>query len=384
MEMESLPAEHFPEGKKSNERNDIKGNEETMPCRICGIEIPVFDSVLCGISSAYIYYSHPAAFEPYSIPIYYCETCAHMQIPYVANKDMYDDYCYLGFITNSFEAERKRQLEIMVNASSDRGLFVDIGCGGGNCLEIAREMFEDILGVEPSKAFGKVLADKGIPHITDYFSRELLGERRCDFFFSSQVFDHLENPLEILKDIYAICNDNAVGMIEVPNGQTNWMEKEFAYVTTEHVSYFSPLSLASLANKAGFSVEYCNCYDGKNLEVLLRKRIPKRSFTEEIGKMVMTLEGLPQDKNVSFWGIGLKMIAILPFIEKHARIYRLYDSDHEKHGRYVPGCKTMISDPSDGNVNDNDVIVLVSTKYDNEIQDALRNRFGYTGEIRII
>jgi len=374
-----------PKNKAINNENCEAGYFNEMECRICYNPMPYIESIMCGISSGANFYSKPIDIESYKIPIYYCYDCTHMQIPYLIPEEIYNEYCYSGYVTNNyFSTERKRQIDFMCNVNKSRGLFIDIGCGEGSCLEIAKEKFDEVLGIEPSKVYGKILSDKRIPYITDYFSKELLGERRCDFFFSSQVFEHLTDPISVLKDIYSVCNDNGVGIIEVPNGELNWIEKDFTYIIPDHINYFSPQSLIKMANKAGFSVNYCNCYDGKNLEILLHKRVVINSFADMMQTIIKKLEDLPKNKEISFWGAGAKMFALLPLIEKHASIKNIYDNDPGKHNCYIPGCKTSIIKPSVESVNANDIIVLINTKYDQEIIDELREKYGYRGDIRVI
>jgi len=205
-----------------------------MTCRICGKKVSVFESVVISnnITGGNMFSCHPSVLaSDVSIDLFYCSDCQHMQFHNVLSEITYTNYGY----TNSYKVSNyltdiyDRQISSLVKKSRRGGLFVDIGCGAGYALEVAQKYFQNILGIEPSKQFSEVLSRKNIPLINDYFSKEILNEKgiKIDTFFSSQVFEHLDNPLSILQDIYDLCNENAVGIIEVPDGQLVWEKKDF-------------------------------------------------------------------------------------------------------------------------------------------------------------
>jgi SAM-dependent methyltransferase len=317
------------------------------------------------------------------VDIFFCHCCRHMQIPYILTPDYYDDYYYdSSFREKYFLIDRTRQINTLASLAPKDGLLIDIGCGTGKNLEIAREKFDNILGIEPSARKIEQLKKRGIPYIDGYFTREMMKDKRCSSFISTHVIDHIEHPLTILQDIFSVCYDGAVGIIEVTNGQLCWEGKDFPSIIAEHVNYFSPLSLSKLAYQAGFIVEGCNVIlEGKNLEVLLRKPVPKDSFTNKRMCLIQKISEFPPDKIISIWGAGAKIFTYLRILERFLNIHSLYDSDPAKHGQYIPGCKTSISKPTFEDIQKNEIILLTNTNYDAEIVRILRETYCYKGDI---
>lgn len=315
----------------------------------------------------------------------YCFDCQHLQIPYILSWQHYDAYDEpdLQYITKHLLGEdRKRQLALLEKYAPQKKLLIDIGCDTGDFLESAQRYFAEVVGIEPSVKSCEILKRKGIHHINAYFTRDLFIDNPIDAFYSSQVFEHLAEPLTVMKDIYAVCRDGAVGIIEVPDGQKIWEAKSFGYVVNEHINYFSPLSLTLLAARSGFSVECCNAYDGKNIEILLRKERQKnKNFTDRRDKIIVFIKSLPQNKRISAFGAGKNSHALMRLIEKHLSITNWYDNNPAVQGRYVVNCATKISAPNSERIRQDDIILLFNTRYDHAIVDELRTKYEYKGEI---
>jgi SAM-dependent methyltransferase len=385
-----IAGDSFPLGPPRGGETEAVVMRKTMNCRICGAELTARDSTEVREAGTGCYGSPHVQLEKRRTDIFYCDACNHMQFPFLLSERVYDAYEY----DNDYRVSRyvldiyHRQMKTLAERVPDRriledGLFVDIGCGAGNALTAAGDYFSNVLGIEPSDQFAKELERKGIPYLHTYFSEEIMKSlgKKIDVFYSSQVFEHLEAPLEVLRDVFRACSEGAYGMVEVPDGQRVWERKEFSYLNLEHVNNYSPLSLSRLACKAGFLVEYCNVHDGKNIEILMRKPRFKPSFSACLENTISTIRAFPADAVVSVWGAGEKALSILPLFEKYARIHAIYDNDPSKHGRYIPDCKTPICRPSPEDVRQNDIIVLQGTKYDRDIQKDLEEKYRFRGRI---
>jgi SAM-dependent methyltransferase len=334
------------------------------------------------------YYAEYTPSDEVSLDVFYCYNCQHGQISNKVFDGFYKDYDrpYLNFsFTTLQRGEHKRQLSLLEKYARTKGLLVDIGCDTGAFLEEGGLIFKEIIGIEPSTVACEILKGKSIPYINDYFSKEVFQGRCCDAFFCAQVFEHLSDPLQVLSDLHSVCNEGAVGIIEVPDGQRIWEEKDVPYLIMEHINYWSPASLMRLATKVGFHVQYCNTYDGKNIEILLKKPLVRtKTFSEKRDKLVAFISQLPKDKRISAWGAGVPACDSMAIIEKHIAVSNWYDINPGLHGKYGAGCKTRISKPDAKNIKGDDIILLFNTKYDDQIKDNLRNQYKYDGQILAI
>jgi 2-polyprenyl-3-methyl-5-hydroxy-6-metoxy-1,4-benzoquinol methylase len=356
-------------------------------CRICHSPMQKIDTLNINGSNEYVL--EYTLNKEFPIDVFFCQDCYHGQLASTISATHYNKYenLNLEFVGNTLmKNERKRQLDLLLSNATNKKLLIDIGCGTGVFLENARSHFAHIMGIEPSIKACQILKEKNIPYINNYFARDLLQDQLCDAFYCSQVVEHLENPLSTLKDIYAVCEKNAVGIIEVPNGQEILEHSLFSYLFNEHINYFSISSLTRLASKAGFLIEYCNSYDKKNIEILLRKQHNTDiSFSKRQQNIIKLVQRLPKNKRISAWGGGVSAGNLMTITEQYVSIRNWYDINPGLHGKYYAGCQTVISRPTVSEIQDDDIILLFNSKYDKEIISDLRSKkFDFSGEIIII
>jgi len=328
------------------------------------------------------YVAIPITVAQFNADIFLCASCGHMMTNITLMDNYYDDFVMPRFVsTNYLIEERIRQIIDLRKYSDGGGFFLEIGCGDGGVLEIAKEHFSTVIGVEPSSASVEILRNKGLPYIHDYFSAKVMNSRKYDAFLSIQVFDHLPNPTEVLKEIYSVCNNNAVGLIEVPDGQIIQQQMKISYLVADHLNYFTPSSLAVMARSVGFQVIHISQTKFGNLEMLLRKVAIGKSFNNQFHIIKEQLDKINNRYlHISAWGAGVKMVFLLPMLEKIGIDY-LFDNDPVKQGRYIYGCQTKIQKPDKDKIQSSDVILLFGTKYDVDIINDLKKTYQFSGDI---
>jgi len=352
----------------------------TFSCRVCGREANYVDTLLVG---NYQLTNKPVKCYRQNTDIFACSFCEHVMIDDIKPDDFYQERLSWDFInTNYISNFRVCQIIQLNKLAEKKDFFLEVGCGTGGCLEIASKYFKEVIGVEPSNKHIEILESKNIPYIHGYFSKNQIS-KSCDAFLSLHVFEHLSNPTEVLKEIFDVCNDGAVGLIEVPDGQKVQSRKNISYILAAHVSYFSPLSLAFMARSAGFQVLSINTTKFGSLELYLKKVEidAKLNFSNQVVVIEKTLGELRSlYKHISAWGAGAKMMFLLPMLEEIGLEY-LFDNDPMKIGNYIYGCKTVISKPSIEAVAASEAILLFGTQYDDDIAKELQNKYNFTGHI---
>ena len=135
-------------------------------------------------------------------------------------------------------------------------LVVEIGCGHGAALNhVRREFGCSVLGVEPSESQA-ALARKtfGLDVIAGGFEAAETGERKAKLVFLFHVLEHLHDPIAAIRKFGDMLSDDGMLFIEVPNVLNPHRGKRLStWFTREHVSYFSPSTLTSVAAMGGFS-----------------------------------------------------------------------------------------------------------------------------------
>ncbi len=188
-------------------------------------------------------------------------------------------------------------------APRDGRRLLDFGCGSGGFLLEARKAGFDVMGLELNRDLARhVTAEYGIPTFQGLISAPELAAERFQVVISSQVFEHLLDPRETLKDIKKLLEPPGIVLIEVPNlHDVRERLRRGSRMNDSHLFYFSSRSLSRMFRDCGFQV--------LRVEQGLR---PYRYFNEGSQRLPAGLFGAAE-RVLSAFGIrtGLGVIARL-------------------------------------------------------------------------
>lgn len=147
----------------------------------------------------------------------------------------------------------KNVLQELKAMAIDAEKLLDIGCGTGELLMYAEKVFGECYGIEPSEVECSIAMKKGCNVINGLFDESFHGEG-YSAFISTQVFEHLEDPVKTMMTAHRILKVGGVGFIDVPNGQKIYDNSNYYDVFCEHLNYYSTSSLVRMAHLAGFEI----------------------------------------------------------------------------------------------------------------------------------
>lgn len=139
--------------------------------------------------------------------------------------------------------------------------ILDIGCGGGFFLKRAKKRKFTVLGIEPSAAAAVYARSKGIPIVESTFESFVkVNTEKFDIIHAKFFLEHIRNPIQICKDCYHLLNPNGIICFTVPNDFNILQEiitkklnkKPYWVVPSQHINYFSRMSLEKLLKKSKF------------------------------------------------------------------------------------------------------------------------------------
>jgi len=133
--------------------------------------------------------------------------------------------------------------EIIDKISVKRGRVLDYGCGAGLMLRVFKEYGYEVLGVEESEAFRKILKKDNIPSIASLSEIDDLRES-FDLVIVKDVIEHLENPVEAINEIVSFIKPGGFIYVRVPNRYA--YPFHWAVDTVEHVNHFTPSALKNV------------------------------------------------------------------------------------------------------------------------------------------
>lgn len=160
--------------------------------------------------------------------------------------------------------ERRREfknyhLKLLKKACSSRGRLLDVGCGSGIFLALAKTEGWSVSGIElDSVAAGWAKDVEKISDIRQGVLSETLKEG--ELFDVITVFDYLEHTTSPGIDLSILAKHLAPGgtlMIRVPNSnglQAKWMKQNWLAIIPTHLSYFSEDVISKAIEMNGLDV----------------------------------------------------------------------------------------------------------------------------------
>jgi SAM-dependent methyltransferase len=164
---------------------------------------------------------------------------------------------HLGAADDTVNLQERRLVMKTVLALRPRAeTLLDIGCGFGHYLDLARARGLRAVGIEPDEIRASFGIQKGHEVLRGFFSPDALKGRRFDVVVLSHVIEHMPHPDTLLHDIRRVLNPNGLLAIICPNHDSlraRICKLRFnCYAPPEHVGYFCRSSLARLCERMGY------------------------------------------------------------------------------------------------------------------------------------
>lgn len=257
-----------------------------MNCSVCGH--PEARELFHGAIRA----GAPGTSSKDSFGILECVNCTTRRLdPFPANiESFYESEQYRDTYNRSHDYEqissmhRDLRLKFLKRLDPARlagKTVVDFGCAEGGFLNLVAQTAQKTIGVEPAAYFHPYLKRKG--HEVCSYGRDLVKSGpRADIALSFSVLEHVENPLDFVREMRSAIVDGGRVVISTPNADDILEQlipeafRPFNY-RTAHLYYFTAESLGFLLRAVGFrwiSIGYLHLYDLSNLLTWYREEKP--------------------------------------------------------------------------------------------------------------
>jgi ubiquinone/menaquinone biosynthesis C-methylase UbiE len=156
----------------------------------------------------------------------------------------------------------------IVQENRKGGSILDIGCATGEFLNgMRRYPTWETYGVEISPFASSVARERfGLEVFTGILEEAAYPDEFFDAITLWDVFEHLHDPTNTLREIYRILKPEGVLIIRVPN-VNSWDASIFGQYwagldAPRHLFVFTPTTLSELLTKCGFKIKRTECRIG--------------------------------------------------------------------------------------------------------------------------
>ena len=218
--------------------------------------------------------------KPLLLIVERCAKCSLIRLHHEGGssdvEDMHDDWWEVSWKDTYIRFKKKidlnnvSKLEFLAERSSGKRLL-DIGCGCGYFLDVARDM--------GWAASGSDISSAAVKHAKDVLGLDVFCGKINDAEYPDNIFDvvtmwdvieHVDHPRAIINEINRILKPGGLLVIETPNANSlihriahiiyrmsfgkisYFLEK--IYIPS-HLYYFSKMTMGSMLQNSGFSIE---------------------------------------------------------------------------------------------------------------------------------
>jgi 2-polyprenyl-3-methyl-5-hydroxy-6-metoxy-1,4-benzoquinol methylase len=171
-------------------------------------------------------------------------------------EEHYDGYGrndYLSPIT----IKRYNQILDKFEEYRETGNLLDVGCGIGLFLEVAKKRGWNVYGTEYTDEAIRICKSKGIQMKKGKLNPADFEGIEFDVLTSVEVLEHINNPIEELNNFNKLLRTNGIVYATTPNFNSLLRYKlKQAYNVIcypEHLSYYTPKTITNVFKKCGFS-----------------------------------------------------------------------------------------------------------------------------------
>lgn len=295
-------------------------------------------------------------------------------------------------------------------------LVVEVASNDGYLLQWYHKAGVPVLGIEPARNIAQVAeSERGVRTISEFFGRDLAHQlvrdgMRADVIHANNVLAHVADLNGAVAGFATLLKPDGVVVVEAPYLKDLLDHVEFDTIYHEHLCYFSLTALTLLFGQQGleiFDVERLKIHGGSlrihaakagttsvkpSVHDLLEEeatwvRDPEfyQSFGERVESLRRELVGLlnslkAEGKRIAVYGASAKGSTLLNYFGIGSDVLEyVVDRSTVKQGRYTPGTRLKIHDPSRLTEDQPDYCLLLTWNFAEEVlaqQEQYRSRGG--------
>ncbi|MDQ6709206.1 MAG: class I SAM-dependent methyltransferase [Candidatus Dormibacteraeota bacterium] len=235
-------------------------------CRSCGAGglTPVLSLGVTPLANALLTREQLTDPEPrYPLDLVFCQRCTLVQIlETVPPMELFSDYLYFSSYSDTMLRHAQALADrLTAERQLDReSLVVELASNDGYLLQYYQQHGVPVLGIEPAANIARAAIARGIPTLTEFFSRRV-GDRlraegqTADIVHAHNVLAHVADLNDFVSGMHALVKKTGVVVVEAPYLRDLIERCEFDTIYHEHLCYFSLTALVPLFRRHGLQVQ---------------------------------------------------------------------------------------------------------------------------------
>lgn len=354
-----------------------------------------------------------------------CEGCGFAYADGVPEQRAFDqyyremskyEYAQRGGAESVYDQRRLALIaEIVVRHVPDPAVrILDVGCASGRLLANIRDLgFSNVTGLDPSPACAAAAAQLyGIGVQTLTLGEMAATGQSFDVVIMVGVLEHLRDLESAFDHLRSLVGSGGLVYVEVPDvtAFADWPNAPYQDFSTEHVNFFSPVSLTNLMRRHGFVEVFAEQNHREqsyrtvmsNVSAVYRKeeRLDRGRITfDEVSAAGLEryLAGCAADderlraaidavvdagRPILVWGVGTHTTRLMATSRlADAEIVGFIESNVRYHGKTLHGRPIL----SPAALKQHGEPVLISSRvFQKEIEDQIRNDLGCANELILL
>ncbi len=131
---------------------------------------------------------------------------------------------------------------------------LEVAPGSGDMVNALAHEVKFIYTVDPSLVSLEIENVNNLKHIQGFFNYDILKnklEHKIDFIIFRHLLEHVNTPLDFLKNIVKILENNGIIYIEVPNIEEFIKHGRFYEIFNDHCGYYQKNVLINILQTLG-------------------------------------------------------------------------------------------------------------------------------------
>lgn len=297
---------------------------------------------------------------------------------------------------------------------SKKSSILDVGCATGRLLSLFKESgYENVKGLDPSPVCSEAAAKLyGICVQTGTLWDLEIPQNPFDCIILSGVLEHIRDLDRALSKLVSILSNSGLVFIDVPDASrfSQYPDAPFQQFSTEHINYFSSVSLSNLMKSLGFievltqqatypqstntnSTSVMGIFkkpENIDLEPLIRDAVTEVDLIKYIQQSQKIEDRIHQIINeivdrgqpIFVWGTGTHTLRLMETSRlPQAKISAFVDSNHRYQGKKI--FDIPIIAPSE--LTDKQEPILISSRvFQNEIVQQIQDKLACNNELILL